>query len=239
VNVATRPVAATGLAGVARLLGEESRAAMCTAMLDGRAWTVSELAAEAGVGKAAASEHVTRLAEAGLVLTETCGRNKYVRLAGPQVAEALELLGALACDPPPASLGEVRSRRRLALARTCYDHLAGRLGVAVTDAMVGQGLLRLSPGFDLTPTGAAWFRGLGVDPERLAEGRRTVLKGCLDLTERRPHLAGALGAALFDVALERAWVRRPARGRTLEVTCRGERDLEELLGLTPADLTLP
>jgi len=231
--------AARGLAGVARLLGEDSRAAMCTAMLDGRAWTVSELAAEAGVGKAAASEHVSRLVGAGLVRTDVCGRNKYVRLAGPHVAEALELLGSLACDLPPTSLSEVRSRRRLALARTCYDHLAGRLGVAVTDALVGRGLLRPSPRLGLTSAGVAWFRGLDVDPARLAEGRRTVVRGCVDLTERRPHLAGALGAALFDVALERGWVRRPARGRTLEVTCRGERELEELLGLTPADLALP
>ncbi|MGZ4438248.1 MAG: transcriptional regulator [Nocardioidaceae bacterium] len=228
----------TGLAEVARLLGDHSRATMCVAMLDGRAWTVSELAAEAGVGKAASSEHVSRLAAAGLVLTETCGRNRYVRLAGPQVAEALELLGALAHEPTPTSLGAVRDRRRLAAARTCYDHLAGRLGVAVTDALVAGGLLRVSPGLHLTRAGRAWFADLGVDVDRLGAGRRPVLRDCLDLTERRPHLAGALGAALFDVAVDRAWVRRPARGRTLEVTCRGERELETLLGIAPSDLAV-
>lgn len=227
-----------GVAAVARLLGDDSRAAMCTAMLDGRAWTVGELASEAGVGKAAASEHVARLAEAGLVLTETCGRNKYVRLAGPPVAEALEALGALACEEPPASLSGVRSRRRLAAARTCYDHLAGRLGVAVTDALVGRDLLRVRPGLDLTEAGRGWFRDVGVDVVRLEDCRRPLLRTCLDLTERRPHLAGGLGAGLFDVAVDREWVRRPARGRALEVTCRGERELEDLLGITPADLAL-
>jgi hypothetical protein len=211
---------------------------MCAAMLDGRAWTVGELAAEAGVGKAAASEHVARLADASLVLTETCGRNKYVRLTGPHVAEALEALGVLARDEPPTSLDAVRFRRRLAAARTCYDHLAGRLGVAVTDALVARRLLRLRPGLDLTRAGRAWFEDLGVDVVRLEGERRPLLRDCLDLTERRPHLAGGLGAALFDVALAREWVRRPARGRTLEVTCRGERDLEALLGVTPGDLAV-
>jgi DNA-binding transcriptional ArsR family regulator len=226
------------LAAVARLLGDESRAAMCTAMLDGRAWTVGELADEAGIRKAAASEHVTRLAGAGVVLTETCGRNKYVRLAGPQVAEALEALGVLASEEPPTSLRAVRDRRQLAAARTCYDHLAGRLGVAVTDALVDRRLLRLRPGLALTEAGRAWFLDLGVDVVPLERGRRAPLRTCLDLTERRPHLAGALGAALFEVALAREWVRRPARGRALELTCRGERVLEERLGITPADLAV-
>ena len=226
------------LAAVGRLLGDDSRAAMCTAMLDGRAWTVGELAEQAGIGKAAASEHVSRLADHDLVLTETCGRNKYVRLAGPHVAEALEALGVLACEVPPTSLRAVRARRRLAAARTCYDHLAGRLGVAVTDALVEHRLLRITPGLDLPRAGRAWFGDLGVDVAALEAERRPVLRDCLDLTERRPHLAGALGAALFDVAVARDWVRRPVRGRTLEVTCRGERDLEALLGIRPADLAV-
>lgn len=226
----------TGLSDVARLLGDDSRAAMCTAMLDGRAWTVGELAAQAGIGKAAASEHVSRLAEAALVRTETCGRNKYVRLAGPHVAEALEALGTLAREDPPTSLGAARDRRRLAAARTCYDHLAGRLGVRVLDALVARRLLRVRPGLDLTPDGRAWFHDVGVDVVRLEAARRPLLRDCLDLTERRPHLAGGLGAALLDVAVHREWVRRSAHGRALEVTGRGERELEALLGITPDDL---
>lgn len=226
-----------GIAPVARVLGDDSRAAMCSAMLDGRAWTVGELADAAGVGKAAASEHVARLAEAGLVVTECAGRRKYVRLAGPHVAEVLELLGTLADDDAPRSLRAVSARRRLAAARTCYDHLAGRLGVAVTDALLDRGVLR--PGLSLTREGRDFLRGIGVDVVPLEEQRRPLLRTCLDLTERRPHLAGGLGAALLGVAEDRGWVRRPPHGRALEVTCRGERELEELLGIGPADLAVP
>jgi DNA-binding transcriptional ArsR family regulator len=228
----------SGVAGVARLLGDDSRAAMCTAMLDGRPWTVGELAKEAGIRKAAASEHVSRLADAGLVRTETCGRNKYVRLAGPHVAEALELLAMLGQEEEPTSLSAVRERRQLAAARTCYDHLAGRLGVALTDAMVTRRLLRLKPGLVLTRDGRAWCEEIGVDVVHLEKQRRPLLRECLDLTERRPHLAGGLGAAILDVALDRDWVRRPARGRVLHLTCRGQRELESLLGIAPAELAL-
>jgi DNA-binding transcriptional ArsR family regulator len=209
---------------------------MCTAMLDGRAWTVGELAREAGVGKAAASEHVARLERGGLVETECSGRHKYVRLAGPPVVEALEALGALSPEDPPTSLALVRDRRRLAAARTCYDHLAGRLGVAVTDALVDRALLRLRPTPALTGAGRAWCSDVGVDVVRLEAERRPLIRECLDLTERRPHVAGGLGAALFALAVDRDWVRRPPRGRALQVTCRGERELEDLLGITPADL---
>ncbi len=228
-----------GVASLARVLGDESRAAMCTAMLDGRAWAVGELAEAAGIGKAAASEHVTRLVAAGLVVTESAGRRKYVRLAGPHVAEVLELLGTLAREEPPRSLRAVTGRRRLAAARTCYDHLAGRLGVAVADALVDRGVLRLRPGLSLTRDGRRFLQDLGVDVVRLEEQRRPLLRTCLDLTERRPHVAGGLGAALLGVAEGRGWVRRPPHGRALELTCRGERELEALLGIGPADLTVP
>lgn len=229
----------SGVAGLARVLADESRSAMCTAMLDGRPWTVSELAAQASIGKTTASEHVTRLAEAGLVVTETCGRHKYVRLAGPQVAELLELLGTLAREEPPRSLAAVRTRRRLAAARTCYDHLAGRLGVAVTDAMVTRDLLRIRPGLELTLDGRTWCEDIGVDVVRLEGQRRPLLRECLDLTERRPHLAGGLGAALLGVALDRGWVRRFTGSRALQVTLRGERELGAVLGVEPSDLAVP
>jgi DNA-binding transcriptional ArsR family regulator len=229
---------AATVAGVACLLGDRSRAAMCLAMLDGGAWTVSELADAAFVGRAAASEHVARLVEGGLVTTETQGRHKFVRLAGPQVAELVELLSGFGTAAPPRSLDAVRERRRLAAARTCYDHLAGRLGVAVHDALVGRRLLTHRDGLRLTPRGRDWFSGLGVDVAGLEAQRRVLLRECVDLTERTPHLAGSLGAALCDAFVAEDWVRRRHRSRTLEVTPLGERAVADLLGLAPADLAV-
>ena len=227
---------AHAVASVACLLGDESRAAMCLAMLDGRSWTVSELAETAGVGLPAASEHVARLADGGLVRTETQGRHKYVRLAGPQVAEVLEALGGLGAPSPAGSLSAVRERDRIAAARTCYDHLAGRLGVRVHDRLLARRLLRRSGGLRVTGTGRAWFAALGVDLDGLETERRPLLRECLDLTERTPHLAGALGAALCEAFVERDWVRRRPRSRALEVTPLGARAVADLLGVTPADL---
>jgi DNA-binding transcriptional ArsR family regulator len=229
---------APAVAAAACLLGDRSRAEMCLAMLDGGAWTVSELADAASVGRAAASEHVGRLVDGGLVTTETRGRHKLVRLAGPEVADLLELLGRFGTAAPPRSLDAVRERRRLAVARTCYDHLAGRLGVAVHDALVHRGLLTHRDGLRLTPTGRDWFAGLGVDVDLLETQRRALLRECVDLTERTPHLAGSLGAALCDTFVAEDWVRRRHHSRALEVTAFGKRAVAERLGLAPADLAV-
>jgi len=225
------------VARVAGLLGDESRAAMCLAMLDGGRWTVSELAAEAHVSAATASEHVARLAAGGLVATETEGRNKYVRLNDTRVGELVETLASFGEQPAPTSLNAARSRRRLATARTCYDHLAGRLGVAVHDAMVEQRLLSERGGVAVTARGRDWFADLGADLGAYA-GNRAFVRDCLDLTERRPHLAGHVGAVLCSTFLNQGWVRRPDRSRALVVTPSGERRLHDLLRITPADLAL-
>ena len=229
---------APAIAGLARLLGDDSRAAMCLAMLDGRPWTVTELADQARVGKACASEHVAKLADAGLVRTETQGRCKYVRLT-PELARVLEPMAALAAQPaPPSSLAGVRSRRRLAAARTCYDHLAGRLGVAVFDALAARRVLVRRGGLTVSPAGRGWFADLGIDVAALEAQRRTVVRDCLDLTERRPHLAGHLGAALCQTFLDQEWVRRPDRTRAVQLTPLGERAVADLLGIGPAELAV-
>jgi DNA-binding transcriptional ArsR family regulator len=225
------------VARVAGLLGDESRAAMCLAMLDGGRWTVSELAGEADVCAATASEHVARLAAGGLVVTETEGRHKFVRLQDTRVGELVETLASFGEQPAPTSLSAARTRRRLAAARTCYDHLAGRLGVAVHDAMLEQRLLRRRGGLALTARGRDWFGDLGVDLDAYA-GSRAFVRDCLDLTERRPHLAGHVGAVLCSTFLDAEWVRRPDRSRALVVTPTGERALGDLLGITPADLAV-
>jgi DNA-binding transcriptional ArsR family regulator len=224
------------VARVARLLGDESRTAMLLALLDGGSRTVSELAAEASVGVAAASEHVSRLAAAGLVTTQTQGRCKYVRLTGADVAQLLETLSRFGEEEVASSLGAVRERERFATARTCYDHLAGRLGVAVFEAMSARRLLRRRGGLAVTAPGRAWLAGLDVDLDLLEQARRPVARECLDVTERRAHLAGSAAAAMCDTFTQRDWVRALPRSRALAVTPLGERALEDLLGIGAADL---
>jgi DNA-binding transcriptional ArsR family regulator len=230
---------AAGLARICGLLGDPSRAAMCLAMLDGRSWTVSQLAAEAGIGKAAASEHVVRLVDGGLALARSQGRSKYVRLAGPDVAALLESASAMAAPERARSLAAVRELRRFAVARTCYDHLAGRLGVAVYDGLVADRLIDNRHGLVLTGGGRDWFSGLGIDATALdRRGGRRLLRECLDVTERRSHLAGGLGAALCGAFFDRDWGRRTDRSRVLDLTPAGERALESRLGVTPARLAV-
>jgi len=223
------------VAAVGRGLAERSRAAMCLALMNGEPWTVSALAHEAGVGRPTASEHVARLEQAGLVTTTTEGRHKYVRLTGPQIAEVLESLCALADRRTrPQSLSAVRRTRHLAAARTCYDHLAGRLGVAVFDGLLDAGVLRRRAGLAVTRAGRAWFGDLGISVDDLEQQRRVLLRDCVDLTERRPHLAGSLGASLCSTFLSRGWVRRAGSDRALGVTPEGERAVGDLLGIAPA-----
>lgn len=225
---------ATAVAALAGAIADRSRCAMVLALLDGSAWTVTELAGVAEVSLPTASAHVSVLVEAGILTEERQGRCRYVRLAGPDVAVAIERFSALAAPEPARSLRGVSQRRRMAAARTCYDHLAGRLGVAVFDAMVQRRLVR--PGSGVTAAGGRWLADLDIDVSALGSAKRPAFRECLDWTERRPHLAGSVGAALCDTFLERQWVRRPDRTRRLEVTATGQRALTDLLGVAPSAL---
>src|SRR4051794_30252342 len=160
---------AHGLAELARVLADRTRAAFCLALLDGRAWTVGELATHAGVAASTATGHVHRLVDSGLVVQRHQGRHRYVQLADEGVAHLLEeLTASLRPAAPTGSLRVVAAGTALARARTCYDHLAGRLGVALTDAMTGAGLLDMARGCALTDSGVEWLTGpLGVAPELL------------------------------------------------------------------------
>ncbi|MGW5878511.1 ArsR/SmtB family transcription factor [Nocardiopsis terrae] len=223
-----------GLAALAALLADPTRAAMCLALLDGRAWTSGELARHTGVAASTASEHLTRLVEGGLLAEERQGRHRYVRLAGPGSARLVEGMAAHAAPDtrPVGSLGQDHRRRALARARTCYDHLAGALGVSVARAMAERGLLTQDTGWAITPAGLSWFADLGIDLPRA--GKRPLARSCLDWTERRPHLAGAAGAALASHTLAEGWCERIRGGRALLVTERGAHALDSLLGLEAA-----
>ncbi|WP_329483935.1 helix-turn-helix domain-containing protein [Kribbella sp. NBC_01484] len=206
------------LAAWARMLADGTRATVCLALLDGRAWTATELARVAQVSRPTISEHLNLLVEGGLLTEVRQGRHRYVKLAGPDTAELIEGLAALAPRRTEVanSLSAVSKRDAFARARTCYDHLAGKLGVALADAMTDRGLLDWSEGIALTPAGLAWLADLGIEvgPKR----GRAVLRSCLDVTERRPHIAGAVGAALCGHALQHGWVSHIPGGRALKVT---------------------
>ncbi|MER5349086.1 winged helix-turn-helix domain-containing protein [Kitasatospora sp. NPDC002551] len=230
------------LAHLAGLLADPTRAAFCTALLDGRAWTAGELARHARVAPSTASEQLSRLIAAGLLAEERQGRHRYVRLAGPEVATLIEDLASFPVpaesagrsSPAPGSLREATRMSAEARARTCYDHLAGRLGVAVRDAALARGLVSDEDGPALTGRGRSWLAELGAElPARAGRpGGRPVVRTCLDWTERRSHLGGAFGAVLFRTALDRSWVERIGTGRALRVTPDGERALRDLLGVT-------
>jgi DNA-binding transcriptional ArsR family regulator len=219
------------LAEVAALLGEPGRVGMVTALWDGTARPAGELARIAGVTPATASSHLARLVAGGVLRVEPRGRHRYYRLAGPQVAHAMEAL-ALLVTPHAASDAATAPVPPLRRARLCYDHLAGGLGVAVSDALVARRLLTLRGGeYALPPAGRRWFERLGIEVGPLEHGRRPLLRSCIDWTERREHLGGSLGAALAADLLERDWLRRVRGERSLLVTAAGRAGFSRTLGL--------
>jgi DNA-binding transcriptional ArsR family regulator len=228
-------LATESLATFAGLLADRSRAAMCLALLDGRAWTASELASQAGIGRPTATEHINLLVAAGLLAEVRQGRCRYLRLAGPQVARLVEELATVAGQPErPRSLRAVRASADLTAARTCYDHLAGALGVALFDGLVGAGLLGTYDGLALTEPGRSWFAELAGLETLAPSGGRPLLRSCLDWTQRRPHLSGALGAALCQQFLRRGWVVRCDGSRAVRLTGSGAAAVDRLLGLNLA-----
>jgi DNA-binding transcriptional ArsR family regulator len=226
---------ASGLASLAALLADETRAAMCLALLDGRAWTAGELAAHTRVAPSTATEHLHRLVYGGLLAERRQGRHRYVQLADPSVAHLIEDLSAR-LEPRQDSvrgLRAVTANEALRRGRTCYDHLAGQLGVAVTDAMTEAGLLDQTGGFALTQTGLGWLTDtLRLEPEDLRPGKRPLARGCLDWTERRQHLAGTAGAKLCQKFFDNGWVVRVGSGRAVRLTPVGNAALQDLLGLS-------
>src|SRR5262245_53793625 len=222
-----------GFASIAAVLSDGTRARILEELMGGVPLPAGALAVRAGVAPSTVSGHLARLEAAGLVRIEPRGRRREVSLAGPAVAEALEALGRLAPDAPAAvGLRAVGRRRDLRHARSCYDHLAGRLGVLLADALVARGALALHDGaFAVPRPESALFAELGVDVRVLESGRRPLVRACVDWTERRPHVAGALGAALLDSLLERRWLTRRGDGRALRVTPVGR---EGFAALDPA-----
>ncbi|WP_262298733.1 ArsR/SmtB family transcription factor [Microvirga sesbaniae] len=224
------------IASVAALLGDPARANILTALMDGRALTVSELAQAAGVTLQTASGHLAKLDAANLLVAEKQGRHRYFRLSGPDVAQVLEALMGLAQRTGATRVRTGPKDAALRSARICYDHLAGERGVALLNGAQWQGLIAGGQDLALTDKGRAVFTEFGIDLTRLEKGRRPVCRACLDWSERHSHLGGALGAAILDRLIEKQWVRRDA-GRVLTFTCQGAEGFDATFGQVPDEDT--
>lgn len=242
------------IAPIAALFADRSRARIVCALVDGRSLPASVLAQESGVSASTTSEHLARLVEGGVLSAERSGRHRYFRLANSHVAAAVEALAVIAPQPPVTSLRQSTASAAVRRARTCYDHLAGRLGVAVTESLLDrEALVRVDGGhgtgrapgdplaaampahpYRLGPRAADVFGELGVDVTALRDdrgSRRPLLRFCVDWSEQRHHLAGGLGAGLLSAMVAADWVRRAPSRRAVELTEDGARALRSVLGI--------
>jgi DNA-binding transcriptional ArsR family regulator len=218
---------------IAALVGNPARANILMALIDGRALTASELAYVAGVSPQTTSEHLAMLREAKLLSMTKQGRHCYFRLGSPQVARMIEGIMVVAADGPQRYRPRWNGGEQLRTARTCYDHIAGRLGVALTDALIRHEYIILSEdGGVFTRAGEKHLLDFGVRLEDLRPGRRTFCRPCLDWSERRPHLAGALGTALAERCFELGWIARLRYSRALKISAKGETGFSEVFGVT-------
>ena len=234
------------IATVAALMGEPSRAAVLMALVDGRALAASTLAGEAGVAPSTLSGHLARLVDGGLISVEPSGRHRYFRLANPEVAQAVEALARVAPSRPIRSLRQATHASAIRQARTCYDHLAGRLGVAICDSFLDSEIVRVetNPGIAVDPIvgagrsnqyviteyGKERFKDFGVELDQTL--RRPLVLYCLDWSEQRPHLGGRLGAALLNRFIELGWMIQAER-RVIRITKDGQTGLSQEFGIDP------
>ncbi|GLY69418.1 ArsR/SmtB family transcription factor [Amycolatopsis taiwanensis] len=240
------------IARTAALFADPARVRVLAALADGRSLPASVLASEAGLSAQGTSAHLAKLREAGLIVAERSGRHRFYRLTGAHVGEVLETLARFSPVQPVTSLKAGTRLAALRFARTCYDHLAGRLGVAVMAALLDQGALAATDGIPTTqrrehdrlsaplashpyvlgPRAQEIFGGLGIDLDEVGRRRRPLLKFCLDWSEQRHHLAGALGAEVAEALHRRGWFERRKPGqRALRLTDRGVQALRDDLGV--------
>ncbi len=225
------------LAEIGALIGDPGRAVMLDALMDGRSLTARELAGQAGIAPQTASGHLARLLDAGLILMEPRGRHRYHRLASPDVARLLETVAQFAGRPGggPARAAVRTGPRDEALrtARTCYDHFAGRLGVGIADALVDRGCVELDgDGGTVTDAGQVFLHGFGAAAAPGKRSKRLFCRPCLDWSERRPHLAGAVGIAIACRCFELGWVRKVDGSRAVAITPAGQQGLRQTFGIS-------
>jgi DNA-binding transcriptional ArsR family regulator len=225
-------VAAANLVEVAALVGDTTRATILAALMDGRALTGTELAFLAHISRPTASEHLSKLVHARLITVTKKRRYRYYRIASPLVASMLESIKAVAAiEVPPRHQPRSAKDDALRFARTCYDHLAGKLGVAIADALVANGSVVLTPdGGEVTDAGVQFLSNFGADLSP-RPGRRIFCRPCLDWSERRYHLAGRVGAEICRHCLEIGWLARERDTRAVRITAAGQRGLRDTFGV--------
>src|SRR6059036_1561857 len=220
------------IAEIAALVGDPARATMVTALLDGRALTASELAVAARITPQTASTHLTKLTEAGLLAVVRDGRHRYFRLASPTVVDMIDGIVAVALQKRPRYRPLSGQARALSAARICYDHLAGRLSVDLTDSFIAREYVVLDDeAAEITTAGTRFFTEFGIELPTRRSTRRHVCRLCLDWTERRPHIAGVVGAALTKRCFDLGWTQRMKNSRAVIVTVSGKRGFFEIFGI--------
>jgi len=220
------------LAAVASLIGDVARANILSALMDGRALTAGELAWHAGVSAQTTSGHLAKLTDASLIAVEKQGRHRYFRLATPDVAQAMEALMTVAASGPKRHRPTGPKDTAMRTARTCYDHLAGKLGIAIADALTSKGHVVISDGAGaVTRKGTTFLREFGIDLANDTTGNRPLCRTCLDWSERRSHLAGQLGAALCTRCFDLGWIRRTKDSRAVAITRSGEAGFAKTFGI--------
>lgn len=221
------------VAEVAALIGDPGRAAMLFALLDGRRLSAGELAYRAGVSPTAASAHLAKLVAGGLFQVERSGRQRLYGVASADVGRAIEALAAIARPAKIVALTQNTIATELRIARSCYDHLAGRLGVGITEALVARRMI-LPDGpreYRVTRSGDRFFTDFGIDVAEVQASRRHFARQCIDWTEHRAHLAGSLGAAIRDRLLKHGWIQRTPTSRAIRITTAGRAALIEHFAL--------
>ena len=216
------------ISSLAALISEPARGRILIALLDGRSLPATELAQRAGITRQTASSHLAKLTEGQLLRVIPQGRHRYYRIANSRVAELLESMARFT----PIKIGRPEPKSPLQIARTCYNHLAGTMGVRIAEAIVRRGLLReVGRDYQLTKKGAQWFSELGIDIEDLRKSGRVFARQCLDWSERRNHIAGALGSALTEYLFEQGWIEHVRESRAVQITALGRSELKLRLGL--------
>jgi DNA-binding transcriptional ArsR family regulator len=219
----------TEISSLAGLISEPARCRILVALLDGRSLPASELAQRAGITCQTASSHLAKLTEGRLLQVVPQGRHRYYRIANARVADLLESMARFA---PRNEADRTGPKSAIQIARTCYNHLAGSLGVSITEAIVGRGYLRgVGRDYQLSKEGTKWFSELGIDVDALRKSGRVFARQCLDWSERRNHLAGALGSAFAEHVLDRGWIERVRESRAVRISELGRRELKERLGV--------
>ena len=221
------------MAEVAAPVGDPARANILAALMGGRALTAGELVQAAGVTPQTTSGHLAKLADGRLIACVKQGRRRSYRIATPRIAEMLEGIMAVVADSPPRHRPPSKADDAMRIARTCYDHLAGKLGVGLADALSAHGHVVLDDdGGEVTDCGIAFFQEFGVELAAARHRRRVFCRPCLDWTERRPHLGGSVGAVLAQRCFDLGWLERMRDSRALLVTPKGRRGLADAFGLS-------